>query len=140
MKNLTMTIWMVLAGMMLASCASDRGPVRPSRPTMAGTVTFREPIALPSTATLTVRLLDVTRAGEPAIVLAERSISNPGNPPLSFELPYPFGGITANRSYVIEARIEVWGRLRFFAPSPHVVTPGNAARVHVIELEQSKQD
>lgn len=120
-----------LSAVWLAGCAGG-GPLADSRPAMMGTVAFRERIALPASAVLTVRLLDLTRPDGPEVVLAERSISNPGQSPLPFTLPYPFGGIVAGRRYVIEARIEVAGRLRFFSAEPHAVTPANAAQPHDI--------
>jgi putative lipoprotein len=121
----------------LAGCSSDGGLIRPDRPVMTGTVMYRERIALPPTAVLTIRLLDITRTDAPAAVLAERSISNPGNPPMKFELAYPYGGITAKRHYVIEARIEVEGRMRFLSNETHEVTPQNASQPHEIWVEQT---
>ncbi|MCC6415034.1 MAG: YbaY family lipoprotein [Opitutaceae bacterium] len=124
----------------LAGCAS--GIIAPAeRPMLNGTVWYRERIALPTTAVLTVRLLDLTKADNGSeVVLAERSISNPGNPPMAFSLPYPFGGIVANRRYVIEARVEVEGRLRFFSAEPHGVTPQNAAQAHDILVTMTREN
>lgn len=123
----------------LAGCSS--GVIAPAaRPMMTGTVSYRERIALPASAVLTVRLLDITKTDAPEVVLAERSISNPGNPPMAFSLPYPFGGIAPGRKYVIEARIEVEGRLRFFSVEPHVVTPGNAAQPHAILVAMTRDN
>lgn len=118
----------------LSACSSDGGLVRSSRPVISGTVNYQARVALPPTAVLTMRLMDITNAESP-VVLTERSFSNPGNPPMNFELPYPFGGITAQRRYVIEARIEVEGRLRFYSMEAHAVTPQNAAEPHEIWVE-----
>ncbi|MCB1103471.1 MAG: YbaY family lipoprotein [Opitutaceae bacterium] len=132
-----LSIILLCGAVWLAGCSS--GVIAPaSRPMMTGTVSYRERIALPASAVLTVRLLDITKPDAPEMVLAERSISNPGNPPMAFSLPYPFGGIVAGRKYVIEARIEVEGRLRFFSVEPHVVTPANAAQPHAILVAMTR--
>lgn len=134
-----LSIFYLCAMVWLAGCSS--GVIAPaSRPMMTGTVAYRERIALPSSAVLTVRLLDITKADGSEVVLAERSISNPGNPPMEFSLPYPFGGIVPGRKYVIEARIEVEGRLRFFSAEPHVVTPTNAAHPHEILVAIAREN
>lgn len=102
---------------------------------VSGTINYRARIALSPTAVLTVRLLDITRKDIPAIVLAEKSISNPGNPPIAFALAYPFGGLAPNRNYVIDARIEVDGRLRFYSMEQYAVTAQNATESHEVWLE-----
>lgn len=135
--------WSLLAvavGLFLAGCATDPTAGGMIRPTMSGTVTYRARMALPPSAVLTVRLLDITRPDAPAVVLSERSISNPGNPPIPFELSYPFGGIVAGRHYVIEARIEIAGRLKFYSSEPHDVTPQNAAQPHDVVVELAKDE
>ena len=125
----------MMAGLMFAGCASEHGGAEVIRPMLTGTVNYRVRIALSSSAVMTVRLLDVTQKEAPAIVLGEKSISNPGNSPIAFSLAYPFGGISPNRSYVIDARIEVEGRLRFYTMEQHVVTPQNAADPHEVWLQ-----
>lgn len=57
-----------------ATGASTPAPTPASRATVTGTVTYRERIALPPGATVTVRLQDVSRADAPAEVLAEEMI------------------------------------------------------------------
>jgi putative lipoprotein len=127
----------MMAGLMLAGCASDRGEVSAARPMLTGTVNYRVRIALSPSAVMTVRLLDVTQKEAPAMVLGEKSISNPGNSPIAFSLAYPFGRFSPNRNYVIDARIELEGRLRFYTMEQHVVTPQNAADSHELWLQVS---
>jgi uncharacterized lipoprotein YbaY len=136
-----LSLGMVLAalGLWLAGCASDGGMAGEARPAMSGTVVCRAGVEVPSSAVLTLRLLDVSQEDAPAVVLAERSISNPGAPPIPFQLPYPVGGIQPGRRYVIEARIEVAGRLRFYSIEPHVVTPQNAALAHVVRVDPANE-
>ncbi len=120
MKNIITFGWFMLAGLMLAGCASDRGSEGDLRPMLSGSINYRARIALPSSAVMTVRLLDITQKESPAISLA-----------------YPFGGISPNRNYVIDARIEVDGRLRFYTMKQHVVTPQNATDQHELWLQLS---
>lgn len=134
-----LALFLLVGAAWLAGCAN--GMIAPAdRPMLTGTVLYRERIALPPSAVLTVRLLDITKSEAPEVVLAERSISNPGNPPMAFSLPYPFGGIVASRRYAIEARIEVEGRLRFFSAEPHEVTPQNAAHEHEILVAMTRDN
>lgn len=137
MKNLINFGWIVVIGLLLVGCASDRVGLFDSQPMLTGTVNYRARIALPPSAVITVRLLDITQKEAPAIVLGEKSISNPGNVPIAFSLAYPFGGIAPSRNYVIDARIEVDGRLRFYTMKQHEVTPQNAADPHELWLELS---
>jgi putative lipoprotein len=134
MKNIVTLGWILIA-VLIAGCASDGGGVGDTRPMLTGTVNYRVRIALSPSAVMTLRMLDVTQKDTPAIVLAEKSISNPGNSPIDFSLAYPFGGISPTRNYVIDARIEVEGRLRFYTMEPYVVTPQNAADSHEVWLQ-----
>jgi putative lipoprotein len=135
MKTVVMLLLAVLA---LTGCnsrhpgAAERGPV------ISGTVNYRARMALPPDAVLTLRLLDVTRPDAPAIVIADKSIANPGNPPIAFELPYLPGDIRAGRRIVIDARIEVAGRPRFYAENPHPVSPESVHRPHEVWVELTK--
>jgi putative lipoprotein len=139
MRIFSLSLWMAVLGLGVAGCASDAGLAGDLRPTMSGTVVYQAQTALPSSAVLTLRLLDVTRADAPAVVLAERSISNPGNPPIPFRLSYPIGGIQPGRRYEIEARIEVAGRLTFYSIEKHEVTPQNAAQPHEVRVERADE-
>lgn len=134
MKNIVTLGWILIA-VLIAGCASDRGGVSDTRLMLTGTVNYRVRIALSPSAVMTVRMLDVTQKEAPVMVLGEKSISNPGNSPIAFSLAYPFGGISPTRNYVIDARIEVDGRLRFYTMEPYVVTPQNAADSHEVWLQ-----
>lgn len=135
MKIFPLGLLVVTVGLALAGCRSDKALVREFRPTMNGTVMCKTPMNLPPTAVLTVRLLDVTQTDAPPVVLSERSLSNPGNAPIPFKLYYPYGGIVAGIRYVIEARIEIAGRLRFYSIETHQVTPQNASQPHEVWVE-----
>ena len=83
MKNLPAYLLMGVVGLVLTGCFSGGGKARDTRPMITGTVSFPDPKVLPRAAMLTVRLLDVTREGAPAVVLSERSRSNPGSSPMT---------------------------------------------------------
>lgn len=85
-----------------------------------------------------MRLLDVTRSDAPAVVLAEKSISGPGQPPLAFELPYPPEAVQRDRRTVLEARIELAGRLRFFSVTAHAITPDSVTLPQEVWVELSQ--
>ena len=139
MKVFSLSLLLAVFGLWTAGCSSDMGLMGDTQPTMSGTVVYHAREALPSAAVLTLRLLDVSRADAPAVVLAERSISNPGNSPIPFRLSYPIGGIQPGRRYVIEARIEVTGRLWFYSTEQHVVTPQNAAQPHEVRVDPADE-
>ncbi|HRI83028.1 MAG TPA: YbaY family lipoprotein [Opitutaceae bacterium] len=138
MKFLTALLLTGLALGVTGGCASRQPAGGAQGPVVSGTVNYRARIALPADAVLTLRLLDVTRPDAPAIVIAEKSVSNPGNPPIAFELPYLPGDIRAGRQIVIDARIEVAGRPRFYAEKPHPVTPDSLYRSHEVWVELTK--
>ena len=114
------------------SAPGYRGPV------VFGAVMYRAPLNLPPDAMLTVRLLDVTRVDAPNIVLAEKSIFGPGQPPLAFELPYPPTAIRGDRRIVVEARIEVAGRPLFISATAHAVTPDTVMQPQEIWVERAR--
>ena len=140
MKIFTVMAMCGAAVLAVTGCTTDLGPVVDQPPVMTGAVVCKATLSLPPGAVLTIRLLDVTRVDAPAVVLADRSYSNPGNPPIAFELPYPVGGIDPARNYRIEARIEVTGRLRYYTMQPHVVTAQNAAQPHEVWVEPAGEN
>jgi len=74
--------------------------------TVTGTVMFRERIALPPGAVVTVRFNDVTRVEAPALVLAATAIPVEGQVPVPFSLSIDAADVAEN------ALIGVWARLR----------------------------
>ncbi len=73
---------------------------------LSGTVAYRERIALPPNAVLTVRLLDVSRADAASTTIAETVIPTAGRQvPIPFALAYDPARITARNRYVVRATI-----------------------------------
>jgi putative lipoprotein len=66
---------------------------------VAGTVAYRERIALPPTAVIKVQLVDVSRADTAAIVLGEQVMQAAGNHvPFAFEISFDSAKIEANHA------------------------------------------
>lgn len=78
-----------------------------------GQVWYRQRIALPPDAVLTVQLVDVSRADAPAVVLASQTIQTEHPAPLAFELHYDPAKIDSRMIYAIQARIQQGDALRF---------------------------
>ena len=138
MKALTLLLFTGLTLLGAAGCATKETVTRLPRPMITGTVMYRARIALPPDAVLTVRLFDISRADLPPLVLADKSIFGPGNPPMPFEIPYSPGTIRAGQRFALEARIEVGGKLRFYSMAAHPVTLENVTEPHEVWVELVK--
>jgi putative lipoprotein len=94
---------------------------------VTGTVTYRERIALPPTAVVTIKLVDVSRADAPAIVLGEQIIRPGGKQvPFAFSIVYDPAQIQPHLTYAVEARIEDGGRLLFISDRMYPVLTRDA--------------
>ena len=117
------------ASVLLGACAT-RTPTPDSESRMSyvtGTVTYRERIALPPDATITVRLVDVSRADAPSVLLGEQVFQAQGRqPPFSFSIPYDPAGIDPRMTYAVQARIEIGGALRFVSDQHYPVLTRDA--------------
>ncbi|MCJ8157756.1 YbaY family lipoprotein [Sphingomonas sp. LaA6.9] len=102
------------------ACANDVAPEPLPAPglvagRLAGTVSYRERIALPADAVVKVQIADVARQDVPARTIAETRIETEGRQvPIAFELAYPADHPSAHAEYAVSARIEGGdGRLLF---------------------------
>jgi len=91
--------------------------------TMRGEVVYRERMALPPDAVVTVQLADVSLADAPAAVVATQTIKPTGQVPVHFELKFDSSAIRENASYALQARITVGHRLMFINDVRHTVDP-----------------
>jgi uncharacterized lipoprotein YbaY/heat shock protein HslJ len=98
-----------------------------------GTATYRERMALPPDAVLEATLEDVSRADAPAAVIGKAQVGHPGNPPISFAIPYDPTRIDASHRYAVRAQILVDGKL-FFTTDQHypVLTNGHGDEIDVL--------
>jgi len=74
---------------------------------VTGVVTYRERIALPDDAMITVQLQDVSRADAPAVVIGEyKLLTNGKQVPIPFEVEFDPADIQDNHTYSLSVRIE----------------------------------
>lgn len=92
--------------------------------TLRGSVSYRERIALPPHAVLEVRLLDVSLADAPATTIAVTRVKTRHRLPIPYRLRFDDGRIKPGRSYALQARITVNGRLWFITTTRHSVFTG----------------
>jgi putative lipoprotein len=80
---------------------------------VSGTVAYRERIALPPGAIVTVRVEDVSVADAPAAVVAEQVIEPSHQVPIPFSLELDAADLDARHRYSLRAQITVGGELWF---------------------------
>ena len=91
-------------------------------------------MALPRTAILTVSLLDTSRAGAAAAVIAEQQIDTAGKQvPFSFDMAYDRTKILERNTYAVRAEIRDGGRLLYTTDTNYpVITQGNPRNVDLV--------
>jgi uncharacterized lipoprotein YbaY/uncharacterized membrane protein/heat shock protein HslJ/membrane-bound inhibitor of C-type lysozyme len=110
---------------LLCGCEAANDGAPDSR--VSGAVVYRERMALPPNATVTVRLQDVSQADAPAELLAEQTIAPSGRQvPIPFELRYSSGRIDPRHHYAVRAEIRDADGTLLFATTEHhaVITAG----------------
>lgn len=102
--------------------------------TVTGKVSYLVRLALPSTAVIEVRLLDVSLADAPFKVLAEEKITlGERQVPVPFTLTFDPTKIEQNHSYSVSARILVNAELRFINDAAYnVLTRGYSNRAELV--------
>jgi len=98
---------------------------------LAGTVTYRQRVALTPEAELQVELRDVSRQDVEAPLIAKRVIARPGQVPIAFTLDYDPALIAPGRTYAVSARITDRGQLQFLTDTRVTVLTGGAAATPV---------
>lgn len=107
-------------------------PAAPSGPVVTGTVLADAPRALSPNATLTVKLLDVTRVDGEPIPVAEQTFSITAVP-AEFSLTYDTAAVNSIRSYAVEATVMDGGQVAYVTPGRvGVLTQGKPSRVNVM--------
>lgn len=109
---------------------------------MSGDVLYRERIALPENAVVSVQLADVSRMDAPAIVIGEQDISPAGQVPVKFEIKFDDSKITKGMTYALQARITVDDKLWFINDTRHEVDPlaSDKQTILVKRVAQEKAD
>ncbi|OAN18553.1 lipoprotein-related protein [Photobacterium jeanii] len=99
-----------------------------------GTVSYRERIALPPNAKVTVTLADVSKMDVAAEVLSQQAQLTEGKQvPFTFKLGYKTSDIIENHTYAVSARIEVDGKLMFITDTMNLVIT-DAAKTQQLDL------
>ena len=115
------------------------GAVAAEEAVIAGEVSYRERIALPPNAILTVRLTDMSLADAPQSVVAEKKIDPAGQVPIKFEIRLDPAVVQPNVNYALQARITVDDRLWFTNDERHSVAPLKPEPAQLV-LKMVKQD
>jgi histidine triad (HIT) family protein len=89
--------------------------------TVAGSILYRERIALPEGAVVVVQVLDVSRADAPSVTLAEQRIETTHQVPIPFSIDVPAAALAAVVQASVAARIEVDGDLGWITDTNHPV-------------------
>ena len=86
-----------------------------------GTVTYRERMALPPEARITVQLVDVSLADAPSTLLGETVIAPVTQVPVPFRIDYDDAALKPGNSYALQARITLGDELMFINTTRHAV-------------------
>ena len=106
---------------------------------ITGEVSYRERIALPPNAILTVRITDVSLSDAPESVVAEQKIDPAGQVPIKFEIKLDLALVQPNVNYALQARITVDDRLWFTNDERYPVDPSKPEPAHLV-LKMVKQN
>ena len=123
-----------------AACASYSRPTgeavpeaNPPLPTVEGTATYRERIALPPNAVFEAVVQDVSRGDAPAIEIARTTVREPPQVPIPFRITVNPGDIDARRNYAVRGRILVEGKLWFASDMVYpVLMDGASSKVDML--------
>jgi putative lipoprotein len=99
--------------------------------TIQGEITYRERIALPPQASVTVELTDVSQPDAPATV-GKQEINAPGQVPIKFAISFDPAVIRSEATYALQARITVDNQLWFTNDERHEIdlhSPGDVELV-----------
>ena len=120
----------VAAILTLAACGSSEdgqdivSASEPQMETIRGTLSYAEEIAMAPETTVTVRLLDVSKADAAASVIAETVFHKPGKPPVPFSISYDANKIEPGHRYSLKAELKEQKRLMFISDSAYPVLEG----------------
>ncbi len=114
-------------------CPDSGGEVGTMDNVVSGTVTYRQRSALPTSAMLSVTIIDVSRADAPSTIIAEQRTPTAGKQvPFSFDLAYDKAKIQERNRYAVRAEIRDGDRLLFTTDTSYpVITQGNPRNVEI---------
>lgn len=103
--------------------------------TVDGSLTYKERVALPNNARITVTLSDVSKMDVPAEVISSQAFLSDGKQvPFDFQLNFMKEEIKPNHTYSISARIEVNGKLMFITDTsnPVITDPSLTTKLNLM--------
>lgn len=139
MKKLLIAITSLFVAMVFTACsgiASNTGLA-----SIEGTMLYRERIALPENAKVTVTLADVSKMDVPAEVISSQSFMTGGQQvPIVFKLNYDPTEIKVGHTYGVSARIEIDGRLIFISNEANwvITDPNNTLNPQIMLVRASQ--
>lgn len=122
---------LLLVTILLSACNANGGTGSGSDSSdglgvISGSVAYRERIAMPANAVITIQLLDISQQGSRATVLAQQRIRPSREVPIPFTVQYDRSKIDRRGTYGIAATIEVDGEVIWRSDgSQLVITNGN---------------
>lgn len=127
MKKALILMFSTIVGLTLVGCETVK-PASESKEVMMdsikGNITYRERVALPPNAVVTITLEDVSLMDVAAKKIAEQTFTADGaQVPFDFELSFDVNQIEVNHDYSVRATIKINDRLRFTTDTiNHVIT------------------
>lgn len=118
---MTLSFKTILLGTTLSAALAAPVAALAETRTLDGTVTYRERMALPPDAEITVQLVDVSLADAPATLLGETTLTPSHQVPVPFQITYDDADLAEGHSYALQARITVEDQLIFINTSRHAV-------------------
>lgn len=134
---MTSTILLSLV-LLISACAgsgdSSTTHSADSRPSVSGTVSYREPVTLPRDAVIEVSLLDVSLMDVAAKLISKQTITAEKAVPIPFKLHYDPQDIDQRMTYALQARIlDRDDQLLFVTDTSYqVLTRGKPDRVNLV--------
>lgn len=118
---------------------SSGGGNQQNNATLRGTISYRERVALPNNAVITVRLL--TMSIDAPVTVAETTFNSDSRQvPIPFELGYNRNQINTNQRYWIQAEISIDGKVAWTTQTRYeVLTQGNPTDNIQLILVQGQQ-
>jgi putative lipoprotein len=93
---------------------------------VSGTLSYRERVALPATAIVTVQVAQVFADRAPQVIAEQRFTTNGAQPPFRYSLPYDPARVDPNSTYTVQANITVGGQTYFRTNTLYpAITRGN---------------
>lgn len=108
--------------------------------TVSGKIFYRERIALPPEAKLTVQLLDISKADAPSSTIAETRIESAQGSPIPFAINFDTAEIKPGHTYALQARITAGDSLWFINDQNYTIdanNPGKPVDIQVVMVRKS---